>query len=335
MSARVLVTGAQGFVGVYLVAELLRRGTAERVAGIGRGARRDAPFAQPVRSARYAYAALDIADTERLAGLIGALRPTLVFHLASGLRDDPPAALFRTNVEGTLSLFAAIERAGIDPPRVVLGSSGGVYGIPERLPIGEEDRCRPVDLYSASKLAAEHAAAIVARAGGIPLFVARLFNLIGPGQDERHACARFAAQLAAVAAGGAAARIEVGDLSPTRDFVDVRDVAAALVLLAERGIEPGAYNVASGVETSIRTLLDTTVRAARAGAALELRATYRRAADIPRHVADLTKLRALGYEPAFGLADGVAELVRFYATGAAATAPADPATTSATSAGTA
>ncbi len=329
MSARALVTGAQGFVGVHLVAELLSRVEVERVIGVGRRARRDAAFAAPVRDARYAYASLDVCDEDALAVLLRELRPTTVFHLASGLRDDPARALFDTNVHGTLALLAAIVRAGIPPPRVVLGSSGGVYGVPERLPIREEDRCRPVDLYAVSKLAAEHAAACSAHAANIDVVAARLFNLLGPGQDERHASARFAAQLVGVAR-GAPARIDVGDLTPTRDFIDVRDAAAALVLLAERG-EPGAYNVGSGTETSIAALLDATIEAAGISWRIDVRVTYHRATDVPRHVADASKLGALGHRPRFDLAASVAHVVRSYT---AANAASGPERIAATSAGT-
>ena len=306
---RALVTGAQGFVGVHLVAELLRRPGLERVVGLGRRARHDAAFTAPVRDARYDYTALDVGAEDALAALLVRERPTAIFHLASGLRDDPARALFDTNVHGTLALLAAVARSGI-APRIVLGSSGGVYGVPERLPIHEDACCRPVDLYAVSKLAAEHAATCAAHGGRLDVVAARLFNLIGPGQDERHASARFAAQLVAVAR-GRPALIEVGDLTPTRDFVDVRDAATALVLLAEHG-ERGAYNVGSGVETPIAALLATTIAAAGIAGPLDVRVTHHRAADIPRHVADVSELRALGHVPRFDLAASVADVVRSY-----------------------
>ena len=126
----------------------------------------------------------------------------------------------------------------------------------------------------------------------------RAFNHIGPGQEERFAVAAFAAQIARVAAGDDAP-VLVGDLTPSRDFLDVRDVCAAYIALLEGGGEAGEiYNVCSGRATQLREILRRLI--ALAGVPVEVREdpARMRPADIPVSVGDASKLRAAtGWEP--------------------------------------
>ncbi len=329
MMQRVLITGAQGFAGRYLVRELLAQHDVEAVLGVGRSegqrtqfthaiqrngtpipAPLPADLARALGDTRYSYQRVDVADTPALVETVRAFRPTVILHMASALRDDPIPKLFRVNVEGTMSLLRAIAQARVLVDRVVLGSSGGVYGIPNAVPIAERTPYAPVDTYAVSKAAAEMAALAATQNGDAGVVIARLFNLIGPGQDERHVGGRFASQLVSHARN--ASPVRVGDLSPTRDFIDVRDVASAVIALARRGAAAEAYNVGSGEETAIATVYElTSIAACGTYVEPELNA-YARAADIPRHVADVRKLRALGHRDAFTLEQSVADLVEYY-----------------------
>jgi nucleoside-diphosphate-sugar epimerase len=222
MRTRILVTGAQGFVGRYLVAHLLRTQPDTEVLGLGRSPRLEDGFTHSVQwgvsrlraplpaelrdvseSPRYHYVSLDLGRQPELTGQLGDFRPHRIFHLASGLRDAPPDHLFRTNVEGTIYLIEAIREAGIEPPTLVLGSTGFLYGqiAPDQLPIRESTPCAPIDLYGVSKLASENAARILTTRYDIPAMWARIFNLVGPGQEERHFCGRLTSQVAAIQAG--------------------------------------------------------------------------------------------------------------------------------------
>jgi nucleoside-diphosphate-sugar epimerase len=333
MSRRYLITGAQGFVGRYLAARLLSADGGAEVLGVGRSRRSDDRFTHAIHygamrlaaplpdelsmafcDQRYQYTAADLNDRTRMSRALAEFAPQVVIHLAAALRDDPPESLFRVNVEGTMRLIEAIAESRIAPPRLIVGSSGGVYGNPsaDELPLAEGSPCRPLDLYSISKLAAEQAARALARLYEIPMISARLFNLVGPGQDERHACGKFASRLAAIAGNQSPPVIEVGALATTRDFIDVRDAAGALRLLAESGVAGATYNVASGVETGIDELLAMTVRAAGLDGSVEIRTAGQRAGDIPRHYADITRLTALGFEPRYDLSRSVADLFRYY-----------------------
>lgn len=326
---RYLVTGAQGFLGRYLVARLLRDRADAEVLGIGRSPRSDAHFTHtlawsgaPVpaplpaelraaaRDPRYRYRAADVEDAGAVARLVADVRPHVVFHLASALRGEPRERLYRTNLGGTRGLLAAIAAAGVPVERIVLGSSGAVYrtGPGCEPPFAEDAPLRPADAYGRSKLAAERACRAFPQ---LPVVHARIFNLVGPGQDERHAAGRFAGRLAAMAHAGLPRRLEVGSLSPTRDWMDVRDAASALALLGERGAPGRAYNLASGVEVPVRQVLDTLVRVA--GIPVDVVEDHAGPPPgEPRHVADVRRLGEMGFAAAHPLDRTLADLWDYY-----------------------
>ncbi|MGB6517843.1 MAG: NAD-dependent epimerase/dehydratase family protein [Candidatus Cybelea sp.] len=327
---RALITGSQGFVGRYLVAALLASDPKIRILGVGRSqpcstfthriTLSSAPIPAPLPASlgrlssdgRYEYVSGNIRDRTAMRAILREFRPDVIFHLASGLRDDAPHHLFGTSVEGTIGFLESVRDAALNLRALVIGSSGSVYGVPAHLPITEGDSCEPRDFYAVSKLAEEQVSRILARERGLPLIVGRIFNIVGPGQDERHVAGRFAAQLAAVAAGATTARVRVGDLSTTRDFIDVRDVAEALIVLARSGERGNVYNVASGVETAVSTVLEVLIREAGLHDTVEVESAYTRVSDTPRVVADITRLRAAGYQPEIPLEKSLADVLQYY-----------------------
>lgn len=329
MSNRLLVTGGQGFLGRHVVAEWLRTHPDARVLALGRSPRNDRalphrvhrngePVAAPVPSAlrreldaRYEYAQIDLGDTPALTRRLATFQPDVVIHLAAALRDEPIERLMRTNIEGVSSLLSAIVGAGVTPRAVVLGSSGAVYGQPTALPLREDAVCAPTELYGVTKQTGEAIARIISAQHGLPLVVARIFNPLGAGQDERHLTSWVAMQAVEVAAGRRTA-IEVGPLDTTRDFIDARDAAAALVLLAARGMRGTTYNVASGIETCVSDVLTEAVRAAGLPADIPTDRRPGRPSDVPRHFADTARLRALGFHPRWSLAASMDEVVAYY-----------------------
>lgn len=334
MRSRVLITGAQGFVGRYLAAHWLEAEPRARILGLGRSGRlRDcfthevcwgetsipAPLPLELEDSsatdRYEYVSLDLAERADLMELLRETRPTRVVHLAGSLRDAPPADLFRNNVIGTRNLLEAIAAAfPDDPPRVVLASTGCLYGaVPSTLlPVAETTPPEPFEPYGTSKRVAEVVGRILSRNHDVPLVVARIFNILGPGQDERHFCGWLGGQLAAAARGAAPPRVHVGTLETTRDFLDVRDLVVALRLLAEEG-NPGAlYNVGAGVETPMRRIYKELVAISGLADRLEVVRLPARPRDIPRLVADVSRLRAHGFRPCHSLEYSLRDVFRYY-----------------------
>lgn len=331
MSTRALITGGQGFIGRAVAAHWLESDRQAHVVALGRSPRRDdafphsvhwgeQPLPAPVPGAiqrgidpeRYRYERLDLSDQPGLVRLIRSYEPTVVVHVAGSLRDAPLAELISTNIMGTATLLDAIAGAGWRPDKIVLGSSCGVYGVAEQLPVSETDGCRPIDQYSTTKLAAEHVGCIGAARHGLPVVRARIFNVIGSGQDERHVTSWLAMQAAAIDAGLRPPIIRHGPLTTTRDFIPVEEVARALVTLALRGEAGLVYNVASGQETRLEAIRELVLAATGLDGRVEFRLTPGRPADIPRQYASIARLQRLGFEPGVELPEAIRSLVRYY-----------------------
>ncbi|MFD0936739.1 NAD-dependent epimerase/dehydratase family protein, partial [Methylobacterium trifolii] len=254
---RILVTGAAGFVGRHAVAALAERfaGTAT-VVGIGRGSFGSLPEGADYRQ-------LDLLDQASLATFVAAFRPTDILHLAalSSVQQagDLPTETWRANLVGLLNLAeAAMEIAS--PPNLFFVSSGEVYGraFLSGAPLSEETEPQPVGSYPLSKRLGEQMLRDVLAKSDAKLIVLRPFNHIGPGQDERFVVASFAGQIARIEAGSRPPWIEVGNLSASRDFLDIDDVVGAyLGLIAQvDALESGAvFNICSGLPRTIESVL--------------------------------------------------------------------------------
>lgn len=294
---RSLIVGASGFLGLRLAAAELAAG--HEVVGV---ARRD-PGLAGLR-----FVPRDLADAEGLAADVRAARPDRVFHLA-GRAEEPrdaaaAAALLRANVENTALLGRALAEAGFRG-HLVLASSCAVYGRPaaDDGKVDESAAIAPVLEYGAGKWAQEELLAYFARRAGFGLCRARLFNLTGPGEPERLVVAAFCARAAARRATGSRAAIRVGDVSTARDFLDVRDAAAAFVSLADARAE-GAVNVASGRATPIAEVAAMVCRLAGVDG-YEAEPEAARASEVPRIYGDVGRLAGLGFRPRHEMAGSV------------------------------
>ena len=149
--------------------------------------------------------------------------------------------------------------------RILLVSTGEVYGDTGDEPAREDHAIEPRSPYAASKAAAEIAAGQAARAYGLDVVLARPFAHTGPGQDQRFALPSFAHQIAELERAGGG-ELKVGDLTVQRDLLDVRDVVAAYCALLEPAVPAGTYNVARGTSVPLSELVELLVAAcSRAG----------------------------------------------------------------------
>lgn len=254
-----LVTGADGFVGQWLLRRLLTDDS--HVSGMIRGAAPCLTTLAPELRARVTWRQCELHDGACMREVLRDAQPSAVFHLAAQssvpASIEDPRATFETNVLGTVRLLEAVREAAPDATVVVVGSADAYGAVTiNELPLRESAPLRPRNPYAASKAAAEVVALQYAHSGWVRVIATRSFNHTGPGQSTAFAAAAFAKQVAAFKKQGHNGQIRVGNLTPRRDITDVRDVVEAYVLLAQRGTPGSVYNVCSGRDHSMREIVD-------------------------------------------------------------------------------
>jgi GDP-4-dehydro-6-deoxy-D-mannose reductase len=291
---RALVTGASGFVGRHLMEHL--RASGDDVTGCDR-----------------ADGSCDIGDRASVTAAIGRARPDVVYHLAGwsdvGSSWGAPLDVFRANAEGTLNVLLSCSEAGVG--RVLSVSSADIYGVvtEDELPLDEDAQLRPVTPYAASKVAADYLGLQAWLGRKLPVLRVRAFNHLGPGQSPQFVAPALAERIARNELTGGH-EIPVGNLSPRRDFTDVRDVVRAYRLLVEHG-EPGqAYNICTGEDIAVRDLAERLVALSTRPMQLVRDPALERPVDIPVLRGDNSRLRAAtGWAPEIPIDVTLADLL--------------------------
>ena len=313
---RILITGANGFVGRHLIHRLQAAESARAIqifAATHSNAENNAPIDG---NSQLEQVPLDIQDADATRLLLADIRPTHIVHLAarsSGADADRPM-VFAVNVEGTRHLLNAA-RSLAEPPRVLLISTGYVYGNTEALwPARESDPlAMPVKFgaYTDSKVAME---AVAAEYGDLA-FVARAFSHTGPGQSATFAIPAFARQLARIERGEQKPEISVGNLEAQRDLLDVRDVVEAYRLLLERGFPGGTYNVANAKPVAMREILDRLRALCTTPTEVQVDPNRLRPADIACSTGDALKIRTVtGWQPRYALDTTLGDTLAYWRT---------------------
>jgi len=253
---RILITGANGFVGLHLVRELIKRfgdcltlGLSSRVSG-------PHPEFGVIEE-------LDVTDAQAVDEFVDRFQPTHIVHLA-GLAAIRTAiantsAAWQTHLFGTLNVANAVLERAPDCVLIFIGS-GQVYGATARSAsvLTETSLLAPTNSYEITKAAADLAIGALAEQG-LRCIRLRPFNHTGPNQSEDFVIPNFAMQIAKIDAGLLPPRLHVGNLEPERDFLDVRDVAAAYALAVTHAdtIPSGTVmNISSGIPRRIGDLLE-------------------------------------------------------------------------------
>ncbi|MEE2952277.1 MAG: GDP-mannose 4,6-dehydratase [Pseudomonadota bacterium] len=233
--SRVLVTGADGFTGRYVIEALSRDGHE----AIGTTRRESGP----------ALVALELSDAEAVQRALETLRPDAIIHLAAVafVAHGDLTEMFSANVVGTRNLLAAASAMDA-APRTVLVSSANVYGNATAGTIAETAPLMPANEYGISKLCVEHLARIWSPR--LPVVVTRPFNYTGVGQSERFLIPKIVAHYAS-----RAPRISLGNIEPKRDYSDVRMVAEVYARLITAAEPPEVVNIASGHSHSVKDIL--------------------------------------------------------------------------------
>ena len=311
---KVLVTGADGFVGRWVIRRLLDDG--REVYGAVRPAdpQPDDGLSADER-ARVRWLPLEITDAESVRRCVD-LPYDAVVHLAAiasgaiALRD--PGAAWDINASGTARLthvLAESRRKDRADPVVLVVSTGEVYGRGHSAPRCETDPTMPCSPYAASKLGAEVAALEAWRRTGLRVIVARAFAHTGPGQGPEFVVPAFAQRLQFAKRIGAPV-VKVGNLEPVRDLLHVQDVVDAYVRLLSQGEAGEVYNVASGRGTSLEDVLFRMADILGMRAIPEADPDLMRPSDIPHLVGNSEKLRAAtGWSPRRSLDDTLRDVL--------------------------
>ena len=278
-----IVTGGSGFLGRHLL-DRLKSGTAEVIA-VGR---------QIPRGWSGRFVAADFEDREQIAQVVAEVRPAVVFHLAGRTPPGTADEFDRANTGATVAWLDALQIAGRAVRFVLAGSAAELGPVPvANLPVGEDWPCAPADPYGLSKLRATEAA--LACRPPVEVVVARIFNPIGPGLPPSQALGRFAR---ALAGGTGDLTLTVGDLTARRDFIDVRDVAGALLALADRGSPGRVYHVGTGQSHRVGEGLDRLIALSGRAVTVHVDPAFARPAGPSDSRADITRITTgVGWSP--------------------------------------
>lgn len=309
---KVLIIGAAGFVGSYLIHHLKDDlhwdVTATKM-----------PQEQ-ITIPDIEILDLNILDYDTILPLLQKVHPDAIIHLAAqssvGVSWKNPALTIDVNIKGSTYVLDAIRSLDYTP-RVLLIGSGEEYGHirPEETPIREETVLRPGNIYAATKACQNMIGKIYSDAYHMDIMSVRAFNHIGPNQAPIFVVADFCKQTAAIEAGLAEPVIHVGNLSAARDFTDVRDVVRAYALLLQKGAAGETYNVGSGHAITIDSILQRILAHAKVPIRIQVEETKLRPVDVPIIEANTSKLFACtGWKPEISIDQTLEEVLNYWRT---------------------
>ena len=270
---RIIVTGADGFVGKYLV-DLLKKDPSNDVIGLDR-------------------TQADITDFNQVNEFIKKENPDQVYHLAgfaSGAGKDEDL-ITKVNVEGTKNILEALKALN-KPVRILLASTGYVYGNTTTCAT-EDSNIDAKSFYDRSKIQMEEMSKEYL-SDNLQIVITRASNHTGPGQRPGFVVPDFCEQIAKGADNG---EIAVGNLEAKRDLFDVRDCVKAYEIVMSKGTSGEVYNVGTGCAISIREVLDKIIQISGKKITTKDNPDKMRPSDIPQNCVDSLKVQALGWKP--------------------------------------
>lgn len=307
---KVLLTGANGFVGQHLVN--LLKGDHQIIGIINKSNLQDT---ENVR-----YESGNILDRGFLEDLVKKHQPDSIIHLAAiaPTWSQDPENIFKINLLGTLNLYQAIESlkkmSGINP-KIIYVSSAEVYGkttSPEK--ITEDSPFFPANFYGSSKVAADRLSYQISQSSGLKIIIIRPFNHTGPGQQKGFFVPDMASQIVEIERDNSKNELLVGNLESIRDISDVRDIASGYKKMLESEFIPGeAFNLCSGTGIRMEDLLKKLLSMAKKEIKIIKDPKRMRPSEVPITVGDNTKFKNLtGWEPKIPLDQTLQDTLEYW-----------------------
>lgn len=296
---KVFVTGGSGFIGLSLVKHLLDKGHYVKVLDLKE---------PDINHENLKFINESIMDelSEEIKGC------DLVIHLAAMLgvdnSDNRPLETMKINLEGSVNVFKSSIEAGVK--HIIYASSSEVYGEPRELPIREDSIKGPISTYGVSKLASEIYAKAFNHEFGSDIKIVRFFNVYGPNQSSNFVVPSFINN----ALENKPLKI-FGNGTQTRCFTYVEDISEAVIKVVEKGKAGEAYNIGNNHPTSIlelasaiKEITKSNSEIIKAGFGKDTRLKER---EIEYRIPDISKMKALGWEPKTMVREGIKKILEF------------------------
>jgi UDP-glucose 4-epimerase len=300
---RILVTGGAGFIGSHIVEHFQGQADVRVLDNLRSG------FKHNLAGLKADFIEASILDRDAVRhALEGA---DYVFHLAAMVSVpesvQQPIQCNEVNTEGTLILLEEAARAKVK--KLVFSSSAAIYGNNPASPKFETMLPEPKSPYAITKLDGEFYCKMFTDERGLSAVCLRYFNVFGPRQDPKSQYAAAVPIFISRALKNEPLTI-YGDGEQTRDFVYVKDIAAANAFFATQSTATGVFNVACGQRMTINHLAKTVIRLTDSRSEISYSAI--RAGDVKHSMASIDKLRGCGFAPATGVADGLDATIAFF-----------------------
>jgi GDP-4-dehydro-6-deoxy-D-mannose reductase len=297
---KVLITGITGMVGSYFYKAYKERG--EEVYGVARNSASSRMEAVQDKN----IFRCDIVDRDALEKVFDRVRPELVIHMAAqafnGLSWECEYLTHYTNYVGSLNVLKCALRNGV-ATKVLLACSSAEYGDFDisDCPLKEGKNLRPVTPYGVSKVGVELLGYQYYSNFGLPVYFPRMFIHVGTGHPPATAIQNFARQLALISQKRLPPIVHVGNLQSARDFIDVRDGVAAMLLLVEQDKRGVPVNICTGKAYKIAEVLQMLIDIAHVEVEIIEDKSLLRASDEPLLLGDSSLIKSLGFEQQYQL----------------------------------
>ena len=291
---KTLVTGGAGFIGCAVIDKLQREGHEIFVID-------NLSFGK-----REFINIPDILDRENVDKIFADIKPEIVIHLAAvhfiPYCNQHPYESSDINIRGTTHILNACRKNGVG--KIFFASTAAVYPIYDEA-VTEKHQTGPLDIYGLSKLTGEHLLNEFHLMTGVPTIVCRFFNAFGPNETNPHLIPEIQNQI-----NSGMRKIKLGNLTPKRDFIHTSDMANAvhtLLTKIDNGID--TFNLGRGIEYSVTEIVDAFSR--ELGELVEIEVDPSRVRKVERMhlLADVSKLKSIGWSPLIGIDEGIRTLI--------------------------